>query len=66
LTAAIPAAAITTTRIAAVTVTNPAPSGGASNPVNFTIGRFLPRFAYVANAGSNDVSMYTINVTTGP
>jgi 6-phosphogluconolactonase len=65
LTAAIPAAAITTAGIAAVTVTNPAPSGGASNPVNFTIGRFLPRFAYVANAGSNDVSMYTINATTG-
>src|SRR6266852_2993830 len=65
LTAAIPAAAITTARIAAVTVTNPAPSGGASNPVNFTIGGFLPRFAYVANAGSNDVSMYTINATTG-
>src|SRR5260370_978231 len=65
LSAAIPAAAITTARIAAVTVTNPAPSGGASNPVNFTIGRFLPRFAYVANAGSNDVSMYTINASTG-
>src|SRR6266852_999651 len=65
LTAAIPAAAITTARIAAVTVTNPAPSGGASNPVNFTIGGFLPRFAYVANAGSNDVSMYTINATIG-
>ncbi len=65
LTAAIPAAAITTARIAAVTVTNPAPSGGASNPVNFTIGRFLPRFAYVANGNSNDVSMYTINATTG-
>src|SRR5713101_1367077 len=65
LTAAIPAAAITTARIAAVTVTNPAPSGGASNPVNFTIGGFLPRFAYVANAGSNDVSMYTINATAG-
>src|SRR5216684_2794795 len=65
LTAAIPVAAITTARIAAVTVTNPAPSGGASNPVNFTIGRFLPRFAYVANGNSNDVSMYTINATTG-
>src|SRR5216684_4463330 len=65
LTAAIPVAAITTARIAAVTVTNPAPSGGASNPVNFTIGRFLPRFAYAANGDSNDVSMYTINATTG-
>src|SRR5258707_325773 len=65
LTAAIPAAAITTARISAVTVNKPSPSGGASNPVNFTIGRFLPRFAYVANAGSNDVSMYTINATTG-
>jgi 6-phosphogluconolactonase len=37
LTAAIPAAAIASTGMLAVTVTNPAAVGGASNPVNFTI-----------------------------
>jgi len=73
LTAAIPAAAITTAGIAAVTVTNPDSGGGPSNTVNFTIGLFLPRFAYVANEGlfsdlsptPGNVSMYTINATTG-
>jgi 6-phosphogluconolactonase len=37
LTAAIPAAAIASMGMVAVTVTNPAPGGGTSNPVNFTI-----------------------------
>jgi len=37
LTAAIPAASIVSTGAPAVTVTNPAPSGGTSNPVNFAI-----------------------------
>ena len=37
LTAAVPAAAITSAGTAAVTVTNPAPGGGTSNDVNFTI-----------------------------
>jgi 6-phosphogluconolactonase (cycloisomerase 2 family) len=37
LTAAIPAASIASTGMLAVTVTNPAPGGGTSNPVNFTI-----------------------------
>ncbi len=37
LTAAIPAAAIASAGTAIVTVTNPAPGGGTSNPVNFTI-----------------------------
>jgi 6-phosphogluconolactonase (cycloisomerase 2 family) len=37
LTAAIPAAAIASTGTPAVTVTNPAPGGGTSNPMNFTI-----------------------------
>jgi len=58
---------------AAITVFNPAPGGGASNTVNFTIGLFLPRFAYVANEGlfsdffptPGNVSMYTIDATTG-
>lgn len=80
LTAAIPAAAIASAGTAAVTVTNPAPGGGASNAVNFTItsgtnsfsvavapdptNQFV-KFAYVANSNSNNVSMYTINPTTG-
>ena len=73
LTAAIPAAAIATAGTAAVTVTNPASGGGTSNAINFTIGSFSPRFAYVANEGlfsdvvptPGSVSMYTINAATG-
>jgi YVTN family beta-propeller protein len=37
LTAAIPAASIASTGTAAVTVTNPAPGGGTSKAINFTI-----------------------------
>ena len=37
LTAAIPASSIASTDTLAVTVTNPAPGGGTSNPMNFTI-----------------------------
>ncbi len=37
LTAAIPASSIASTGTLAVTVTNPAPGGGTSNPMNFTI-----------------------------
>jgi YVTN family beta-propeller protein len=37
LTAAIPASDIASTGMLAVTVTNPAPGSGTSNPVNFTI-----------------------------
>ena len=37
LTAAIPASSIASTGMLAVTVTNPASGGGASNPMNFTI-----------------------------
>jgi len=37
LTAAIPAAAIASTGLWAVTVTDPAPGGGTSNPMDFTI-----------------------------
>jgi 6-phosphogluconolactonase len=65
---------------AAVTVFNPAPGGGTSNAVNFSItkgtnpssvavapdptGKF-GKFAYVANYGSNSVSMYSIDPDTG-
>ena len=37
LTAAIPAASIASTGTPAVTVTNPAPGGGTSNAINFTV-----------------------------
>ena len=37
LTATIPAASVVSPGTLAVTVTNPAPDGGTSNPVNFTI-----------------------------
>ena len=79
LTAAIPAASIASTGTPAVTVTNPAPGGGSSNTSTFTIttGTVDPqsiavdpagKFAYVASQGCDfegNVSMYTINPTTG-
>ena len=77
LTAAIPASSIVSIGTLAVTVTNPAPAGGTSNPMGFTVSGSDPqsiavdptgKFAYVMNgdggAGSY-VSMYTINPTTG-
>jgi len=42
LSVAIPAAAIASTGTLAVTVTNPAPGGGTSNPMNFTITSVPP------------------------
>ena len=76
LTAQISASDIAATGTAAVTVLNPAPGGGTSNTLTFTIatGAAYPnsvavdptgKFAYVANSGTNNVSMYTINGTTG-
>jgi 6-phosphogluconolactonase (cycloisomerase 2 family) len=81
LLAKVPAGYISTAGAAAVTVFNPAPGGGESNPVTFNIaaGGVGPkslavdptgRFAYVANEGCPDafygsVSMYTINPTDG-
>ncbi len=77
LTAQIPASDIAAAGTAAVTVFNPAPGGGSSNSLSFTIttGGVDPqsiavdptgKFAYVANAGCPDafagyVSMYAIN-----
>jgi 6-phosphogluconolactonase (cycloisomerase 2 family) len=71
LTAVVPAAAIGSTGTVTVAVTNPAPGGGTSNAINFTIFShptsvaLAPsgKFAYVAS--SSGVSMYTINSTTG-
>ncbi len=80
LSAQIPAGDIAATGRAAITVLNPESGGGTSNAVTFSIsttvnpvsvavaadpsGKF-GKFAYVANAGSNNVSMYTIDGTTG-
>jgi YVTN family beta-propeller protein len=79
--AQIAASDIVATGTPAVTVFNPAPGGGSSNPSTFTVtpGGVNPqsiavnptgKFAYVANNGCPDafagsVSMYTIDATTG-
>jgi 6-phosphogluconolactonase (cycloisomerase 2 family) len=50
LTAAIPAASIASTGTMAVTVTNPAPGGGTSNAVNFTVtssGSTVPTISFL-------------------
>jgi YVTN family beta-propeller protein len=81
LTAQISASDIAAAGTAEVTVFNPAPGGGSSNPLTFTTttGAVDPqsiavepagKFAYVANAGCSGgvvgyVSMYTINPATG-
>jgi YVTN family beta-propeller protein len=81
LTAQIPASDIAKAGTALVTVFNPAPGGGSSNSLPFTVtpGGVDPesiavdpagKFAYVLDGGcgggvSGYVSMYTINPTTG-
>jgi YVTN family beta-propeller protein len=81
LTAQIPETDIARVGTAIITVFNPGPGGGGSNTSSFTItaGGVSPhfvavdpsgKFAYVANEGCGNstfgnVSMYTINPTTG-
>jgi YVTN family beta-propeller protein len=81
LTAQISASDIAAAGTAVVTVFNPAPGGGSSNPLTFTIttGAVDPqsiavdptgKFAYVMSGGCDGgvggyVSMYTISPTTG-
>ncbi|MGB9434320.1 MAG: IPT/TIG domain-containing protein, partial [Candidatus Acidiferrum sp.] len=81
LIAQISASDIAAAGTAAITVFNPTPGGGSSNPLTFTIttGAVSPesiavdpagKFAYVASLGCTGgvggyVSMYTINPTTG-
>ncbi|MGA7823259.1 MAG: beta-propeller fold lactonase family protein [Steroidobacteraceae bacterium] len=81
LTAQISASDIGAAGTAVVTVFNPAPGGGTSNSLTFTItkGAVDPqsiavdpagKFAYVMNGGCNGgvggyVSMYTVDPTTG-
>ena len=61
LSAVIPAAAIAAAGAATVAVTNPATGVSPRSVVVDPTGKF----AYVANSGSNNVSMYTIDATTG-
>ena len=49
LTATIPAALLTATGTVPVTVENPAPSGGASNSLSFTIVNGAPQLAPIGN-----------------
>ena len=80
LSAQISASDVAAAGTAAVTVFNPTPGGGSSNPLMLSIlaGGMFPqsiavdssgKFAYVANAGclyfAGNVSMYKINPTTG-
>ncbi len=54
LTAAIPGTSIASTGTMAVTVTNPAPGGGTSNPLNFTVTSSLnsvPAISVLAPSG---------------
>jgi hypothetical protein len=64
LTAAIPAAAIASAGTAAVTVTNPAPGGGASNAVNFTItsGVAVSISPPIANVIQGGTQSFTVTV----
>jgi 6-phosphogluconolactonase (cycloisomerase 2 family) len=80
LTGQISASDVGASGVAAITVFSPAPGGGSSNSVTFSIvtgvgpvsvvvapdptGKF-GKFAYVANSASNNISMYTISPTTG-
>ena len=80
LSAQIPASDIASAGTATVTVFNPGPGAGSSNPLTFTItaGAVDPqsiavdpagKFAYVASAGCDFfgyVSMYTITPPPGP
>jgi 6-phosphogluconolactonase (cycloisomerase 2 family) len=80
VSAQIPAGDIAATGTAAITVFNLAPGGGTSNSLNFNIvngqnpvsialaadaSHKFGKFAYVANLGSNNVTMYAINAATG-
>jgi 6-phosphogluconolactonase (cycloisomerase 2 family) len=64
LTAAIPAAAIASAGMAAVTVTNPAPGGGTSNTVNFTtVGNPVPSITSISpNSAATGGSAFTLTV----
>lgn len=69
LTAAITAADIATAGAAQITVVNPAPGGGTSNPASFTINgpvaAAAPGFIYVANLPTAIILAFAIDPNTG-
>jgi 6-phosphogluconolactonase (cycloisomerase 2 family) len=79
VTSQIAAADLATSGFTSITVFNPGPDGGSSMNSGFTVGGVSPvsvavaadpsghfgKFAYVANDLSDNVSIYTIDATTG-
>ena len=79
LTAQIPASDLATSGIAGITVLNNFPGGSSSTGIGFTVGGVSPisvavaanpsgqfgKFVYVANDLSDNVSMYSIDASTG-
>jgi 6-phosphogluconolactonase len=69
LTAAITAADIATMGAAQITVVNPAPGGGTSNPASFAINgqvaAAVPGFLYVANLPTAIILAFAIDPNTG-
>ncbi len=67
LTAEISANDIATPGIAQVTVSNPAPGGGASNTFRFGIdsGSAVQDFLYASNFADNTISGYSLDPSTG-
>jgi 6-phosphogluconolactonase len=67
LTAQISASDVAAPEIARVSVSNPAPGGGASNIFRFGIGSGIAvqRFLYVSNFATNTISSYSIDPKSG-
>jgi len=79
VTAEIPASDLATSGFAEIKVLNPPPAGGSSKGLGFTVGGVSPvsvavaanpsgqfgKFVYAANADSDNVSMYSIDASTG-
>ena len=79
VTAQIPASDLATSGIVDIKVFNPPPAGGSSKSISFTVGGLSPisvavaadasgqfgKFVYVANDLSDNVSMYSIDASTG-
>lgn len=69
LTATVPSANVAAVGAAQITVVNPPPGGGTSNPAGFvihgTVAAPTPGYAYVANGYDQTISAFSINPSTG-
>jgi 6-phosphogluconolactonase (cycloisomerase 2 family) len=65
LTAAIPASDLVSPGTAKVTVVTPPVGGGTSNTLLLAVTSNVPRFAYVPNEGTSNVSGYTVDTSSG-